>query len=72
MGCRAVLRTLPRLESLDLSHTQIDAFELLDLRELKSLRQLTLSGVNLTTAQVQNLREALPDCRFVAAEPSGE
>jgi hypothetical protein len=58
----APLGFLPRLESLDLSGTQITDEGLEDLVGLKQLHYLGLRETRVTEAGVERLRKALPNC----------
>lgn len=61
-SCGGLLKTMPQLTELELSHTKVDEFLLLDLAELKQLRRLSLVGLNLSDDALDTLRQSLPDC----------
>lgn len=61
-SCGSVLKTLPHLTELDLSHTKVDEFLLLDLAQLKQLRRILLGGLNLSEEVLKSLRQSLPNC----------
>ncbi len=60
-----LLGSLASVESLDLSYTDLDGFALLDLRRLTKLKDLKLAGLDLAEADLQQLRDALPNCTVV-------
>lgn len=57
------LSYLTALERLDLSHNRIDSVR--PLLRLKTLRYLNIEGNPLTEEQLEQLREALPDCEII-------
>ena len=58
----SVLPALTALEELDLSYDAIVSYE--PLCYMKTLRVLDLTGCPVTEQQLQQLREALPDCEI--------
>lgn len=61
-GVVGALRTLPKLKELDLSHTAINEFALLDIANLKQLKRLRLAGLNLPDVAIARFRKASPEC----------
>ncbi len=56
------LAELKNLEQLSLSYTQVS--DLSSLAELKNLELLSLSNTQVSDEQVQELRQALPNCKI--------
>jgi serine/threonine protein kinase len=56
---------MTNLESLSLSYTHISKSGLLKLQHLKKLRALKVCGLNLSSDDLAELKDALPDCRIV-------
>ena len=64
------LGKLTQLEELDLQNTGVSDKELLQLKELKSLKGLLLSGT--AVKDVSRLQAALPNCKIDAPRPDTE
>lgn len=60
----AAISPLESLAALDLSQTAITDRGLAALAGMKQLRSLTLTGCDLSEKAVEELRQALPDCRI--------
>lgn len=58
----ALLKALPKLDSLTFSGTLSDA-GLANLKQLKQLRTLRLISTTLSAPQLADLKQALPECR---------
>ena len=57
------LAALSNLETLDLRSNQISS--VYPLKRLTNLKKLDLTGNPLTEEQVEELRQALPDCEIL-------
>jgi hypothetical protein len=55
---------LPKLEKLKLNSTQITDVGLQRLKEIKQLRELSLTHTKATDAGVLKLHQALPNCEI--------
>ncbi|MGB7342968.1 MAG: protein kinase [Pirellulaceae bacterium] len=62
----AILPT--NLQELDVSNTNVSDFLLYDLKRLKSLRKLNVSGTSVSQEAIDQLIEQLPNCQVVALE----
>lgn len=63
------LRTLLELEYLLLSHTRVTADGLNHLKRLTRLQGLSLVGTRIADADLAELKQALPGCRFLTDAP---
>jgi beta-lactamase regulating signal transducer with metallopeptidase domain len=63
------LKSLTRLESLNLDRTEITDGGLEKLQGMKSLRSLYLFGTQVTDDGVAKFKKALPDCQVARDEP---
>ncbi len=61
-GLKEVIATFPNLNSLSIWHGNFTADGLKALAGLKNLKTLTLSAVEFTEKQAEDLRKALPNC----------
>jgi hypothetical protein len=60
---------LRRLESLDLSATQVTDAGLVNLEGMSQLRSLDLRGAHVTESGVTRLQKALPSCTIKVRFP---
>jgi hypothetical protein len=60
----AHLQGFQKLELLDLQNSKVTARALEPLKGLASLKTLWLSGTGLTDAELQGMREALPNLKI--------
>ncbi len=70
-GCKGIndstielLLKIPKLTSLDLSNTSLTAGALNAMREFKSLRYLNLSPTGMSSLDIWELQDSLPDCEI--------
>ena len=66
------LKQLPKLTELSLDNTNITDAAVEILRTLNSLRSLDLYHTRISKTGYETLRSALPRCRIVYDEPSGQ
>lgn len=64
-GAMETIRTLPRLENLDLSYTSVTPKSLPTLCRLRSLRVLEIAGLPFSRPDLFDLRRDLPNCKIV-------
>ena len=66
------LLTLTGLERLSLNNLKFEPFTILELSKLTQLKTLSLIGVELATADLQQLQQALPACEILIDEKDRE